>query len=118
MADGNEESSSDMDGSQSPDLDDEWRNWRLEGTELERDEAVEGGMKDGGVGNESGCKVRVVGRRLRWIIDERLSTSEDPNGTWWTGLRDSVTGFVARSGGVGRVWELVRRCCPVPETLD
>ena len=38
MEDGNEESSSDMDGSQSPDLDDEWRNWRLEGTELERDE--------------------------------------------------------------------------------
>ena len=43
---------------------------------------------------------------MRWIIDERLSTSEDPSGTWWDwlkglSLRDSVTGLVARSGGVG-----------------
>ena len=96
---------------------------RLDGPELEREEAVEGGIKDGGVGNEGGCKVRVVGRRMRWIIDERSSTSEDPNGTWrdWfkeLSLRDSVTGLVARICGVGRVWELVRRCCPVPETLD
>ena len=61
---------------------------------------------------------------MRWIIDERPFRCEDLDGTWWdcllkgVGLWDSVTGLDARSCGVGWVWGLVRRCCPVPETLD
>ena len=59
-----------------------------------------------GLGTRAGFKVRAVGRRMRWIIDEPISTSEDPNATWWDwfkglSLWDSVTGLVARSGGVG-----------------
>ena len=44
MDDGNEESPSDMDGSESPDLDDEWRNWRLDAPELVSDDSVEEGV--------------------------------------------------------------------------
>ena len=40
MDDESEESSSDMDGSESPDLGDEWRNWRVDDHNLESDEAV------------------------------------------------------------------------------
>ena len=87
MDDENEESSSDVDGSESPDLDDEWRNWRVDDPELESDEAADEGMKKkrskhwesgedsnemsmnlaDGVGAEGGCKG--LGGRT---ADERL----------------------------------------------
>ena len=38
------ESAFDMDGSESPDVGDEWKNWRVDENELESDEAADEGV--------------------------------------------------------------------------
>ena len=65
MDDENEESSSFLDGSESPDLDNEWRNWRVDDPELESDVAAEEGIrrKGGRIG-----KVDLDDERGNWRV--------------------------------------------------